>query len=210
MNNRRNAFGTLLLARHGETEWNLTGRIMGHKDSQVTAKGLSKIRICADMLKNHGVSRIVSSPLGRAALSACLYSEILSIPLYFNPNLCELSAGAWQGKFRRELSSDDRPFRATWSDRPPNGESYADAEDRAALFLQAMLSYHRDSVLVIGHAGINKVILKIRLNLKPDDAIKLMFPHEFIYRIDPSDQVMLLDPDNSDGKIISLNPCHGA
>lgn len=205
MNTRCHTFGTLLLARHVETQWNRSGRIMGQWDSQITVEGLARIRVLADILKSQGIDRIVSSPLGRAALTASVYSQTLSVPLHFNPKLSELSAGVWQGQLRIEVSQQGaRLFRSTWYDRPPNGESYADAEDRIGIFLNEISSYREEAILIIGHAGINRVILKMRLNLKPSDAVKLLFPHDATYRIDSSDRAVLVDPKNAEGRIISL------
>ncbi len=209
VNDKGTTFGTVFLGRHAETEWNRSGRIIGQKDSYITGEGLSRISTMAGMLKNQGINRIISSPLGRAAYTACMYSQILCIPLFFNPHLSELSAGKWEGQFRSELSHDGRTIRSSWLDRPPKGESYADAEVRVALLLEAMLRYKRETVLIVGHAGINKVILKMRLNLNPDYAFKVAFPHDVIYRIDHTDQVTLFDPQSVRGVKIPLKPRQG-
>lgn len=201
MNLGNDTLGTLLLCRHGETEWNRSGRIMGQWDSPMTAQGLARIRTLADMLARQGVNRIVASPLGRAALTGCMYSEKLSAPVYFDALLAELSAGAWQGELRTQGTVHGRPFRASWSDRPPGGESYADAEERVARFLAKLRCYHGETILIVGHAGINKVILKMLLNLAPEVAAKMTFPHDIFYRIDSSGQIVLFSPAYADGKI---------
>ncbi len=200
MTTRNETFGRLLLCRHGETEWNLSGRIMGQWDSPMTSKGLARIRILADMLARQGVNRIVASPLGRAALTGCMYSETLSAPVHFDPLVAELSAGAWQGELRTQVAVHGRPFRSSWSDKPPGGESYADAEERVGHFLAKMHSYRGEAVLIVGHAGINKVILKMLLNLTPGAAMNVVFPHDVFYLIESSGRIALFSPEYRNGK----------
>ncbi|MGB9617694.1 MAG: histidine phosphatase family protein, partial [Desulfomonilaceae bacterium] len=116
MNTGNETLGTLLLCRHGETEWNRSGRIMGQGDSPMTVEGLARIRVLADLIAQQGVDRIVASPLGRAALTGCMYSERLSAPVHFDALIAELSAGAWQGELRMQGTVHGRPFRAGWDD----------------------------------------------------------------------------------------------
>ncbi len=81
--------------------------------------------------------------------------------------MCELKCGRWEGRKRREVLSGEI-MRATWHDRPPGGESYSDAEVRVGSFIRELNSSdYSDSILVVGHAGINRVFLKLWLGLAP-------------------------------------------
>jgi len=103
----------------------------------------------------------------------------------------ELSCGIWEGRIRREIVQNSVWLRKTWEDRPPQGESYRDAEARVAPFVKELLDTLAPdtTILVIGHAGVNRVFLKLLLGLEPSQAIVIRSPHELVYLIDGEEPV---------------------
>ena len=74
----------LYLLRHGQTQYNLQGRVQGHCDSPLTELGASQAHAAGAWLAAQGVSfeRIFSSPLGRALATAAagLYASTFFSP----------------------------------------------------------------------------------------------------------------------------------
>ena len=89
-----------------------------------------------------------------------------------------------------EVLGDKPRIRTNWTEKPPGGESYENGESRVGAFIQ----YLRDEVssqriLIVGHAAINQVFLKIWLKLEPEQAIRTAFPHDIFYFFDSQGMV---------------------
>jgi len=175
----------IILARHGRTKFNHDGFIMGRNDSPLTAEGVRTTEALALSLIGQKVGGIFCSPLGRAVTSARIYGEKLGAPLFVRDGMAELSCGDWEGKPRREVTDSAGRIRATWFDKPPAGESYHDAEARVGPFITEIHSLNDAApILVVGHAGVNRVFLKLVLALDPDDAMSILCPNDMIYIIE--------------------------
>jgi len=141
----------------------------------------------ARLVSHHRPAEIFASSLGRAAHTAAMYSQILGIPVHFTPDIVELGCGEWEGKERALVTPGGGPIRSTWLDRPPGGESCLDAEERVGSFIRRIRSVEADHpVLVVSHASVSRVFLKLWLNLEPSEAMLIEFPHEVIYLLDES------------------------
>ncbi|MEW6113072.1 MAG: histidine phosphatase family protein [Thermodesulfobacteriota bacterium] len=184
----------IILARHGETVSNRDGLIMGQSDSQLTSRGLATVEALADKLTVHRPQVIYASSLGRAVSSAKIYSEKLGIPVVMRQSMVELSSGAWTDKTRDEVVGGRRHIRTSWTDRPPEGESYEDAESRVfTLVTEIEVDKSSEIVLVVGHASVNRVFLKLWLELEPDVALRVNVPHDSVYLLEPYGRVVMLD-----------------
>jgi phosphoserine phosphatase len=199
-------FGRIILGRHGETDWNREGRIMGQSDSCLTEEAHGIIENLADMLVSFGVGRIFTSSLGRAALTSCFYAMKLQVPLHFRDSVWELSAGTWEGCLRSVVGDGTASLRLAWEEKPPQGESYADAEPRVRLFLDEIAALEGQTLLIIGHAGINRVFLKEFLGLDYRIAMRVVFPHNILYVIDHPDNIFSVGCDINAGRGLILNP----
>ena len=158
---------------------------MGRTDSFLTLEAAARVREMAPLLASEGISKIYCSPLGRTALTASIYSQLLKVPLHFRPEMPELSCGRWEGRVRREIVRNSAWLRKTWQDRPPEGESYLDAEARVGPFVRELVNNlaPRSTILVVGHAGVNRVFLRLVLGLPASEAINIRCPHEVVYII---------------------------
>jgi len=184
----------IILARHGETVSNRDGLIMGQSDSELTSRGLAAVKALAEKLTLHRPRVIYASSLGRAVSSAKIYSEKLGIPIVMREALIELSSGAWTDKTRDEVVRGRRHIRTSWTDRPPGGESYQDAESRVfTLITEIEADKGSEIALVVGHASVNRVFLKLWLELEPDIALRVNVPHDSVYLLEPYGRVAVLD-----------------
>jgi uncharacterized phosphatase len=171
----------VILVRHGETWANREGRILGRSDSPLTPEGIHVAGQLADIIAHERLGICYSSSLGRALASAKIYLKGSGCLLLPRSAMCELSCGSWEGKHKNEVMPDKTAIRSTWFEKPPGGESYSDAEERLKPFIVELNSSKcSEPALVVGHAGINRVFLKLWLDLSPEDAVKVHFAHDMV------------------------------
>jgi broad specificity phosphatase PhoE len=94
---------TLLLVRHGETDWNAAGRLQGHTDRPLNDYGRTQARRLAEQLHGDGIAAIYASDLVRARETAEILSERLGLPVLLDADLRERNWGSWEG-----LTPDER------------------------------------------------------------------------------------------------------
>ncbi|HKL79372.1 MAG TPA: histidine phosphatase family protein [Mobilitalea sp.] len=70
----------IYLIRHGETDWNLEGRLQGREDIPLNQNGMQQARYCGQAFKNRGIKKIITSPLIRAIRTAEIIAESIGIP----------------------------------------------------------------------------------------------------------------------------------
>jgi broad specificity phosphatase PhoE len=158
---------------------------MGRSNSALTPEGISAAKQVARLVQDQNVRTVFSSPLGRARLSAEIYTEGLGFPILVRDAMAELGCGEWEGKLRSEVGEGSFLIRTNWLDKPPGGESYADGETRVAGFIEEITSPDiQYPILVVGHASVNRVFLKLWLDLDPERAMIINSPHDTIYLID--------------------------
>jgi broad specificity phosphatase PhoE len=117
----------LLLVRHGETEANAAGVLLGRTESPLTAHGRSQVAALAPGLS--GVARLISSPLGRARETAAALG--LDLPVEIDERWAEIDYGEFEGHKLAALPPTLlRDWRADPRFRPPGGETLAELGHR--------------------------------------------------------------------------------
>src|SRR5260370_16271800 len=122
---------TILLVRHGETEWNRARRYQGWSDSPLTARGIAQaeaIGHCLRALPEVAGAAIVASPIGRARHTAEIIAGVLerTAPPRFDDRLREISLGSWDGLGRADIMARmGAAFTEfEWSFQTPDDETY--------------------------------------------------------------------------------------
>jgi broad specificity phosphatase PhoE len=153
---------TLLLARHGETDWNRDGRWQGHANTSLNERGREQARELADGLTEQ-IDVIYSSDLARARETAEIVARPLGLEVEIDARLRERGFGSWEGLTHPEVEERDGEALARW--RVGEGHGADDAEpydafaERMRRFLEDVLVRHPDErVLVITHGGSIRVI----------------------------------------------------
>ena len=135
---------TLLLVRHGETDWNAVGRLQGHTDRPLSDYGRRQARALASELEDEELKAIYSSDLVRARETAEIVGERLGLPVVLDPDLREKDWGTWEG-----LNAVER-------DRVEFvGETTEAHQERILGALRRISERHPDDsrVLVVTHGG---------------------------------------------------------
>ncbi len=159
----------LIITRHGETEENKAGIIQGHLPGHLSETGIEQAKKVALRLKDEKINFIYSSDLDRAANTAKEIAKFhLDVPIKFVKDLREKFLGEWQGKSKKELGFDKTKSVAAIF--PKDGETSEELFNRASNFLHKILSqHHNDTVLFVGHNGINKAMIAVITGKNPED-----------------------------------------
>src|SRR6476661_9887592 len=88
---------TLLLVRHGETDWNADGRLQGHTDRPLSDFGRRQARQLAEELAEEKLDAIYASDLSRARETAEIVGVRLGLGVVIDPGLREKDWGTWEG-----------------------------------------------------------------------------------------------------------------
>ena len=152
---------TLLLVRHGETDWNREGRWQGHSDTHLNETGREQARRIAAELD--GVDVIYSSDLARAHETAEIIAGDLGLPVRVDARLRERSFGAWEGLTAEQIEAGFREEHLRWLAREGAGADDAEPFEafgaRVRSFLADVLDAHPDqTVLLVAHGGSIRVI----------------------------------------------------
>jgi broad specificity phosphatase PhoE len=160
---------TLILARHGETDWNRAGRWQGHSDTSLNELGREQAGRLADELAET-VDVVYSSDLSRARETAEIVAARLGLDVQFDSRLRERGFGSWEGLTRAEIAERDASSLEQWE--AGEGHGAHDAEpfdafaDRMHRFLEEVAEQHPDErVLVIAHGGSIRVIHALAMGL---------------------------------------------
>lgn len=153
----------VILARHGQTEWNRHKMLMGRTDEPLTEEGFSQAEALAEQLKDFGITTIVSSPMLRAKQTAETVGKRLGIaPIKVHQELRERNYGQDEGRMISELKAEARA-RGTlyFLETPPAGEAHSDFEERVTRAFDGIIEQHSgEKILIVSHSGVIKHIIR--------------------------------------------------
>jgi probable phosphoglycerate mutase len=147
----------ILLARHGETEWNALGRLQGHTDIELNDAGRTQARSLAAALAGSGITAITTSDLSRARQTGEIVAAALQLAApTIDPELRERHMGVFEGLTRKQCEEQHPQAWQAWVAQtgvPHGGEPLADIVARMARVLGRIASEPGAPVLVISHGG---------------------------------------------------------
>jgi 2,3-bisphosphoglycerate-dependent phosphoglycerate mutase len=134
---------TLLLVRHGETDWNADGKLQGHTDRPLNDYGRTQARALADRLAGERIDAVYASDLSRARETAEILGERLGLPVAVDPDLREKNWGSWEG-----LTPDERLHVEF------EGETSEAHRERTLRAVERIVERHpQGRVVVVTHGG---------------------------------------------------------
>ena len=144
---------TMLLVRHGQSEWNALGRWQGQADPPLSDLGRQQAFSAGPRIGS--VDVIISSDLRRSFETAQILSAQLGVgPVVIEPDLKERDAGAWSGLTTDQIEAGWPGFRQSGR-RPEGWESDADLLVRALAAIDRIATeYDGAEVVVITHGGV--------------------------------------------------------
>lgn len=165
----------LLLARHGQTDWNPAQRVMGRSDISLNKTGREQAARLQEWLKDIEIDAVYSSPMPRAMETAKIaIGGHGDLQIVEEPGVQEIDYGDWVGQTFKEVEEkynkiyNDYRFRAS-TVQIPGGEAVIDVQRRAvAAIEQIRKKQDGGRVLVVSHADVTKAILVHYLGIPLD------------------------------------------
>ena len=163
---------TIVLVRHGETDWNREHRFQGHADTPLNAAGRRQAVELAELLRGERFAAVYTSPLRRAAETASIVAARLGLQALELEALREIDVGDWQGLTVEEVRTRyPEQLHDAWHSGWPNGESHADLDARVLPALLDLGRRHEGArVLGVTHAGPLRTALATSAGLSHEES----------------------------------------
>jgi probable phosphoglycerate mutase len=148
---------TIVLVRHGETDWNRDNRFQGHADPPLNDAGRAQARALAEELRGELFAALYTSPLRRASETAAILGPRLGLEPRAEASLMEVDVGSWSGLTRSEVEERFPVGFARWLEYGhgwEDGETYDELGGRVVAGLSSLGTRHPDAaVLAVTHGG---------------------------------------------------------
>jgi broad specificity phosphatase PhoE len=184
---------TIYYMRHGETDWNVEGRLQGGIDTPLNELGRAQAthagRILADLFARHGRDAsslaFVASPLQRARHTMDLVRSELKLPpggYALDDRLREIGYGHWEGSTLAQAQASDPDLFASraadkWTVPPPGGESYASVQIRMRDWYDSL----KADTVAVAHGGTARALM-VALGIEtPASASDLLIEQGVVY-----------------------------
>ncbi|HCS09813.1 MAG TPA: histidine phosphatase family protein [Clostridiales bacterium] len=154
----------IYLTRHGETVWNRQHRFQGHKNSELTDKGILAAELLADRIEDIELDYIVSSPLLRAYNTAEIVRGNKDIEIIKLNGLKEINLGDFEGMSYADIKKEHTELlteieKDPFNNRYPNGENLQEFYKRVVkAFLEVIDKHRNKTILIVAHGGTLKCI----------------------------------------------------
>ncbi|OOM77962.1 histidine phosphatase family protein [Clostridium sp. BL-8] len=153
---------TVLLIRHGETEWNTLGKFQGCTDIALSENGIKQARLLNDRIKGN-FDCIYASPLSRALETANILVGNTSKEVIIAPEIREINFGEWEGLTVKDIREKYPEVFKTWrTDKKESkicggDSSILNASNRARNCILNIVSKHKgEKIVIVAHGGIIK------------------------------------------------------
>ncbi|OGP59509.1 MAG: hypothetical protein A2162_00395 [Deltaproteobacteria bacterium RBG_13_52_11b] len=180
----------IYIARHGETTWNVEGRIQGRSDPELSPRGYEQSQALLRQLEDRPLVAIYSSTLRRAVLTAQPIAQHLGLRVQIRPELDEIAFGVLEGVRLSEIEGD---LKAEWERfkqsrltyHLPGAENYTDVARRVRPFMEKVLLDHEgEETLIVGHRVTNRMLIGMLLGCPLEKSLKIEQPNDCVYLIE--------------------------
>jgi broad specificity phosphatase PhoE len=182
---------TILLARHGETDWNVAPpRFMGSADIPLNDRGREQAHELAAAVE--GIAAVWSSQLSRARETAEIVAAEHGLEVMIDDRLAESRRGAWEGRPIPEIAAREPEAWAAWraggaAFRFPGGESLGEHAARTAAALEGIAAGPLPA-LVVCHGGTIRCAVALGHERGLDAFHELEVPNAHVVRLDGAPQ----------------------
>ncbi|NIS82486.1 MAG: alpha-ribazole phosphatase [Anaerolineales bacterium] len=167
---------TLILIRHGVTDWNLEGRYSGQSDVPLNTQGREQALAVSTRLEGETIDAIYSSDLMRARQTAETLIRNRSVPLYLDPRLREIHQGDWEGMLFAEIQAR---YAEAWKTRkndplsvaPPGGETVGKLRQRVLAAIRDILQAHPQGTVAVVSHGLSLAIIRAHIASVPIEKV---------------------------------------
>jgi phosphoserine phosphatase len=180
----------IYVARHGETTWNVEGRIQGRSDPDLSPDGYAQSRALLEQLKDRRIAAIYTSTLKRSILTAQPIADHFGLPLQRRPELDEIAFGILEGK---QIPNSDGKLQSEWERfnenrftyRIPGAENYTDVLNRVKPFIETVLRNSEGrEILIVGHRVVNQMLIGTLMDYPQEEMLKIQQTNGFFYLVE--------------------------
>jgi len=169
---------TVYLLRHGDSRPDAVRRFIGRTDYPLNETGRAQAEWWERKLSHIPFSHICCSDRQRAVETARIIGRKQQASLTILPDLREIDLGRWDGEPISEVRQRfPKEYGLRGADligyRPPGGESFADLSARVLPAFENTVSKAGNNLLIVGHAGVNRVLLCHLLGMPPANIFRL-------------------------------------
>ena len=162
----------IILARHGQTEWNVQMRFQGRTNVQLTEEGKAQAHSLAARMSSWPLEAIYTSPLDRALYTAEAVAKPHSLTPIVLPELQEINFADWEGESIPELERVQHENFARWRadpffNPPPGAETWEKLYSRLSRAVKLFLNESYRRIAVISHGGIMRALYAVLVGLNP-------------------------------------------
>jgi glucosyl-3-phosphoglycerate phosphatase len=169
---------SLVMLRHGQTDFNFGGRMQGQLDTELTELGRAQAVAAAEALAKRQPLLIVSSDLRRAYDTAVALGERTGLRVQVDKRLRETHLGDWQGMTHTEIDTEAPGARLAWREdatwAPHGGESRIDVAARSLPLIGELVTGEPEwgavdeparPVVLVAHGGLIAALTAALLGL---------------------------------------------
>lgn len=166
----------ILVTRHGQTEWNVLGKLQGQTNIELNELGRQQAIDTKKLIQNEKVDLIITSSAKRAKETAEIINEKFNVNIIEDSRLLERRFGPFEGttKKERELLKETNPEISCVWDYNKNieiedMESMKDFCNRIYEFLDEVVNKYKSknkNILIVTHGGVS-VVIKYYFNKLP-------------------------------------------
>ncbi len=161
---------SLVLVRHGVTDWNENGRLMGRVDLDINARGRVQAERVAEALADVSIDAVYSSPQPRARQTAESVAAARGLSVHVEPGFDEVwLSDAWKGKTVAELRGDSDLERIIEdpTHRCELIEPIAEVQNRSVAAAERLVETEKEQTLmIVSHGDPLRVLIAHYLNLE--------------------------------------------
>ena len=165
------------VVRHGQTDWNLEGKMQGKTDIELNQEGIEQAKIISEKINEYNIDLIVSSPLKRTSKTAEIINEKLKCDIILNKGLEERCFGIFEGKVRKDIQ--DEIINSHVIDNYYINKDYGEVEPIQelcgrvwGLLDELKNDYNDKNILLVTHSGTSRAINAYFEGINNDGMIK--------------------------------------
>ena len=194
----------LYIIRHGQTDWNVEGKIQGRQDIPLNAAGRSQAEMLAKGMEKRPVTAIYSSPQIRAMETAETLARAQGMAVIPVPELAEIGYGDWEGRTASDILAKERKLYEEWWQHPatvapPGGETLNQVDERCRQAWDMIRSGMKGDTAVVAHGGTLAHFIVHLLEGQPE-AKEIVVSNASITTMD-------YDPKSGACRLVDLNDC---
>lgn len=178
----------IFLVRHGQIEHGNEKCYIGITDFPLSNAGIRQMTSVREYFSGIEIEKAFTSPLKRCLQSAEILLEGSSISSEVINELKEINMGAWENQTIAHIKDHFREMYETRGANmdafiPPGGESFEQLQQRVMPAFEYIVANTAGNILIISHAGVNRVILSRLLDYPLQDIFKISQPYGCINQL---------------------------